>query len=76
VGEIEADAFRGDPIDRWSGHRSTVTAERVSAQRIDGEEKNVLIGDRMQVGLRSGTSQTECEERDRDSRDCDYCSTT
>ena len=41
-----------EPIERRRRRRAAVTAQRIGAQRVDGDQQNVLIGDRMEIGLR------------------------
>ncbi len=43
VGERETDAAGGDGIDVRRARRAAVAAERVAAQRIDGDEEDVAV---------------------------------
>ncbi len=51
VREVEPYAFRGQAIERRRRRAAAVTAKRIRAQRVDGDQKNVLVGDRVEIGL-------------------------
>ena len=46
VREIEPNALGGEPIERRRRGGAAIRPERVRAQRVDGDEEDVLTGDR------------------------------
>jgi hypothetical protein len=65
MGEVESHSLARQPIQRRRRRAAAVAAERIRAQRVDGDEENVLVGDRMQAGLRLARSSIP-EDRERD----------
>jgi len=63
VREIEEDTVAREPIEGGCRDRAAVRAERVSAQRVDRDEQNVLIRNRPEVGLGGAGAPDEKEER-------------
>jgi hypothetical protein len=52
VRELETHALRGEPVERRRRRRSAIAAQRVGAQRVDGDQENILRRDRVQISLR------------------------
>ena len=50
--EREADAAAGEPIERRRRRRAAIRPERIGAQGVDGDQQNVLVDDRTEIGLR------------------------
>src|SRR5262245_44947881 len=55
VGEVEADAFTREPIERRRRCRTAVASQRVGAERVDRDEQDVLAGNRTEIDLRRRT---------------------
>ena len=54
VSEIVADALSGQTVQIWRGGWSAVGAQGICAERVDGDEQNVLAGNRPEIGLHAG----------------------
>src|SRR5262245_9532545 len=71
VREVEANALSRQPIDRWRGGRAAIRPERVCAQRVNGDEENVLPRYGVQIDLVRRTSQPEHADGDGERGDSD-----
>jgi hypothetical protein len=70
MGEIEAHALAREAIERRRRRAAAVNAEGIGAERIDGDQEDVLAGDGSQINL-SRSSRTS----DRGQKTCRYTDT-
>ena len=72
VGEVEPDTLAGEPVEGRRRRTPSVTPERIRPERVDGDQKDVLPGNRMQVRLarrrRARDAGTETGDRATDAQ--------
>src|SRR4051812_30609373 len=61
VRKPEPHALGRPPIERRRRRRPAVTTQRIGAQRVDGDEENVLMRDRMEISF-GRPALARCEE--------------
>ena len=67
MSEVETNAHGREVVERRRRGRTTVAAQRVRAQRIDGDQENVLGGDGAQIGLaRADTTRRQQQRAEHD----------
>jgi hypothetical protein len=65
VREVEPHAVAGQAIERRRRRLTTIRSQRIGAQRVDGNQQNVLTGDGSKVGLGAAASKDPRRDDDR-----------
>jgi hypothetical protein len=66
--EIEADALGGEPIERRRCRGAAIRTERIGAERVDGDEQDVLLRYRVEIRLSSAAAEVQHRADSRDDR--------